>query len=169
MNTVVEQSTAFGQRTFPVLVSLQLEAFEWLQKLTQLNLAAMKTSLDEVQGALSSGEFASAPFAAGAGLPRQIIERSMAYAHHVQDIDAKFQGAVIEAGQNVVEQYRTTWSKLATSMEHTEPFGPNGVMSAMQPAVAAFNQSLGAMHESFRYMPGAAPSPEVKSPDQVQA
>jgi hypothetical protein len=169
MNSVVEQSTAFGQRTFPVFVNLQLEGFEWLQKLTQLNLAAMKTSLDEVQGALSSGEFASAPFAAGAGLPRQIIERSMAYAHHVQDIDTKFQGAVIEAGQTFVEQYKTTWSKLATSMEQTEPFGSNGVMSVMQPAVAAFNQALGAMHESFRYAPGTAPLPEVKSPDQVQA
>ncbi|MGF6776280.1 phasin family protein [Paraburkholderia sp. GAS334] len=170
MNTVVEQSTAFGQRSFPVLFGLQLEAFERLQKLTQLNLATMKTSLDEVQGALSSGQFASAPFVTSAGMPKQILDRSAAYAHHVQEIDTKFQAAVIDASQAMFEQYKTMWSQFATNMGHTEPFGSNGLMSVMQPAVAAFNQSLGAMHESFRYAPDTAPAPsDANSQHQVEA
>jgi hypothetical protein len=138
-----------------VIFGLQLEAFECFEKLTHLNVAAVKATLDEARGALSSGQFTSAPLAASSGLPQQLIERGVAYTQHVQEIEGKFQGAVIQAGQALYEQCNSMWTQLSGSLGSGDTFGSNALMSAMQPAIDAINRSLGTMHESFRYASGA--------------
>jgi hypothetical protein len=151
MNTsVTEQLTQSGQRTFPVIFGLQLEAFECFQKLTHLNVAAFKATLDDARGALSSGQLTSAPLAANTALPQQLIERGVAYTQHVQEIEAKFQGAVIQAGQALYEQCSSMWPKFSGNLVNGEGFGSNALMGAMQPAIDAINRSIGTMHESLR-------------------
>ncbi len=159
MNTsAAEQSPVFGQPTLPVVFGLQLEAFESLQKLAQLNLSAMKATLDEAQGALSSSEqSASSPFAASAGLPQQWLNRGLAYTQHVQEIESKFQGAAIQASQVLYDQCNAMWAQFSGNLGSGEPFSSNAMTSAMQPAIAAaINRSLGTMQESFRYAGGAS-------------
>ena len=69
--TAVEQSANFGLRTLPGLFGLQNEAFERLQKLTHLNLAAFETMMEEGQSALSPQQSGLPPVAGGrAGVPR---------------------------------------------------------------------------------------------------
>jgi len=55
MNTAaVEQSAEIGLPTLPVFFNLQNEGFERFQKLTHLNLAALKAMLDGGKAVLSS-------------------------------------------------------------------------------------------------------------------
>jgi hypothetical protein len=156
LNTsVAEQSAEFGQRSFSVIFGLQSAAFERLQKLTQLNLAAVKATLNEAQDSLSSGQPTSTAFTASAGLSQQFVDRGAAYAQHVQEIEAKFQGAVIQAGHSLYEQGNAMWAQVAGSFGGGEPFGSNALIGAMEPVISAINHSLGVMHESFRYAKGA--------------
>jgi hypothetical protein len=46
-STAVVQSADFGLRTFPLFFRLQNAAFDRLQKVTHLNLAALKAAQDD--------------------------------------------------------------------------------------------------------------------------
>src|SRR5260370_25360193 len=102
--TAVEQSADFGLRTLPVFFGLQNEGFERLQKLTHLNLAALKATLDEGQAILSSSPSGLPPSTGAVGLSQQFFERTLAYAEQVRQIDAQFMAAVTQAARGLPNQ-----------------------------------------------------------------
>jgi phasin family protein len=141
--TAVEQFADFGLRTFPVFFGLQNEAFERLQKLARLNLAALKASLDEAQSALSSSQSGLMPLSELAALSQPFFERALSYAQHVQEIDLQFRAAVTRAGEALHDQYNAIWTQFSANLEQTAPFGSEAAFGAMQSAIAAMVCSAG--------------------------
>ena len=121
--TAVEQSANFGLRTLPGLFGLQNEAFERLQKLTHLNLAAFETMMEEGQSALSPQQSGLPPVAGAVGLSQRFTEHAVSYSTHVREIDSQFMTAIARAGEDLRNQYTAMWIKAATSFgQKTAPF-----------------------------------------------
>src|SRR5260370_15435481 len=119
--TAVEQSADFGLRTLPAFFGLQNEGFERLQKLTRLNLAALKATLDEGQAVLSSLPSGLSSSTGAVGLSQQFFERTLAYAEQVRQIDSQFMAAVTQAGADLPIQYDATLKQLAAHPWQTAP------------------------------------------------
>ncbi|MFP3607255.1 phasin family protein, partial [Paraburkholderia sp. SIMBA_053] len=100
----VEQSADFGLRTLPGIFGLQNEAFERLQKLTHLNLAALKAMLEEGQAALSPQQSGLPPAFGAVALSQRFVEHTLSYSTHVREIDSQFMAAVTRAGEDLRNQ-----------------------------------------------------------------
>jgi hypothetical protein len=164
--TAVKQSANFGQRTFPVLFGLQLEALERVQELTQLNLDALKATFDDGQSALSSWQFGPTTTAAVADLSQQFAKRAISYAQQVAEIEGKFQTVLIQACEGLQGQYHAIWTQLAANLGQTASSGLDAAAGAAQSASAAMLRCEGSMQEAVRQAGGASaragsPAPEI--------
>jgi hypothetical protein len=117
--TAVEQSAAFGLRTLPVFFELQQEGFGRFQKLTKLNLVALKEMLDEGQAVFSPSQSGQLPLACAVGLAQQFFERSRSYAEDVRQIDSEFMASVTKAGEDLRNQYNEIWTQVAVNLGRT--------------------------------------------------
>ena len=148
--TAVEQSANFGLRTLPGLFGLQNEAFERLQKLTHLNLAAFKTMMEEGQSALSPQQSGLPPVAGAVGLSQQFTEHAVSYSTHVREIDSQFMTAIARAGEDLRNQYTAMWIKAATSFgQKTAPFRSDAGSTAMQSAFGGMMRAQRMMQETI--------------------
>jgi hypothetical protein len=164
--TTVKQSADFGQHTFPILFGLQLEALKRVQKLTELNLAALKATVDDGQGALSSWQFGPTAIAAVADLSKQFAKRAVSYAQQVEEIEGKFQTALIQAHEGLQSHYLAIWTQLAANLGQTASFGSAAAAGAAQSGIAATDRCEGSMQEAVRQAGVASagagsPAPEI--------
>ncbi|TXC85500.1 phasin family protein [Paraburkholderia azotifigens] len=163
--TAVEQSADFGLRTLPVFFGLQNEGFERLQKLTHLNLAALKAMLDEGKAVLLSLP-SGLPSSTGAvGLSQQFFERALAYAEHVRQIDSQFMAAVTQAGEDLQNRYNAIGKQLAANLGQTTPFGADAAYAAMQSAIGGMMRSQGMMQETVQHAAGMCTPGNAAVPD----
>jgi hypothetical protein len=148
--TAVKQSADFGQRTFAVLSGLQLEALDRVQKLTQLNLATLKDTFDSEQSAKSSSQFGPPAIAAMTDLSQQFSKRAISYAQQVEEIEGKFQNALIQACEGLQGQYRAAWTQLAANVGQTAFSGSDAAAGAVQFAIAAMRSCEESMQDAVR-------------------
>jgi hypothetical protein len=163
--TAVEQSADFGLRTLPVFFRLQNEGFERLQKLTHLNLAALKAMLDEGQAVLSSLPSGLPPSTGAVGLSQQFFERALAYAEQVRQIDSQFMAAVTQAGEDLQSQYHAICKQLAANLGQTAPFGSDAAYTAMQSAIGGMMRSQGMMQATVKHATGTRTPGNAAVPD----
>jgi hypothetical protein len=154
-NRAIERTTDFGLHSFPALVDFQRDVLESLQKLTELNLAALKATVNEAQSAVSSWQFSLTPFAGAALSQQQFVERALSYAHHVEDIDRQFQAALIKAGEALRDQYADAWTRFNSNMGNGAPFGADAAVGAMQSVIATIAKAVGETPEYVKRTTGA--------------
>lgn len=164
--TAVKQSADFGERTFPVLFGLQFEAFDRLQKLTQLNLATLKAAFDDGQRALSSWQFGPTSIAAVTDQSEQFAKPTLSYAQQVEAIDRQWQTALIQAREVLHDQYNAIWGELAANLAQAASFGSEAAADAVRSATAATLRREGSMQETVRQASAASarigsPAPEI--------
>jgi len=160
--TAVKQSADFGERTFPILFGLQFEAFERLQKLTQLNLTTLKATFDDGQRALSSWQFGPTSVAAVADLSEQFAKRTLSYAQQVEAIDRRFQTALTQAREVLHGQYHAIWGQLAANLGQAASFGSDAAADVVRSATAATLRREASMQETVRQ--ASAASARIGSP-----
>ena len=120
--TAVEQSAEFGLRSLPTIFGLQNETFERMQKLTHLNVAALKAMLEEGHATLLSSSKSALPPAYGAvALSQRFAEHALSYSARVCEIDAQFMAAVTRAGEVLRNQYSAIRTRIAANLPHTAP------------------------------------------------
>lgn len=142
--TAVEKPAEYGLRTLPTICGLQNEAFERMQKLTHLNVAALKAMLEEGQATLlSSSKSALPPVYGAVALSQHFAEHALSYCAHVREIDAQFMAAVTRAGEVLRNQYSVIWTGIAANLPHTAPFGSDTAAATMQSAISAMMQITG--------------------------
>lgn len=149
--TAIEQSTDFGLHTLPVFFGFQNEGFERLQKLTHLNLEALKAMLDDGKAVLSSLPSGLPPSTGAVDLSHQFFERSLAYAEQVRQIDSQFMAAMTRAGEDLQSQYNVICKQLAANLGQIAPFGSDAPYSAMQSAIGEMMRSQGMMQEAVKH------------------
>ena len=162
--TAVEQSADFGLRTLPGIFGLQNEAFERLQKLTHLNLAALKAMLEEGQAALSPQQSGLPPAFGAVALSQRFVEHTLSYSTHVREIDSQFMAAVTRAGEDLRNQYNTLWPQVAANFGQISPFGSDTATTAMQSAIGGMMRAQGMMQETISQAAGTR-TPGTPVPD----
>lgn len=162
--TAIEQIAGFGKRTLPGIFGLQNEAFERLQKLTQLNLAAMKAVLEEGQSALSPQQAGQPAATRAVGLSQRFVEHSLSYSKHVREIDSQFMAAMTRAGEDLGAQYNALWTQAAANFGQFSPFGSGAASSAMQSAIGGMMRAQGMMQETISQAAGTR-TPGATVPD----
>jgi hypothetical protein len=163
--TAVEQSADFGLGTLPAIFGLQNEAFERLQKLTHLNLAALKAMLEEGQATLLSSSQSGLPSVAGAvGLSQRFTAHTLSYSAHVREIDSQFMAAVTRAGEDLRNQYNAIWTQIAANLGQPTPFGSDVAFTATQSAIGGMMRAQGMMQETVSQAAGAR-TPRIPVPD----
>jgi hypothetical protein len=164
--TAGKQFADFGERTFPILFGLQFEAFERLQKLTQLNLTTLKATFDDGQRALSSWQFGPTSIAAVADLSEQFVKRTLSYGQQVEMIDRQFQNALTQAREVLHGQYNAIWGQLAANFGQAASLGSDAAADAMRLATVATQRCEGSIQETVRQASAASarigsPAPEI--------
>jgi hypothetical protein len=144
------QSANIGAHTLPIFFGLQNEAFERMQKLTQLNLATVKAIVGEGQAAFAAPSAGPSLFANAPGLSQQFVEHTLAYAEHVRQIDSQFISAVAEAGTELRSQFDGIWKQWATSFGQGTPFDPSAAVAAMQSALGGMMRPQGIAQQSLK-------------------
>jgi hypothetical protein len=152
----IEHSAAFGQRTFNIFTDLQLDGLACLQKLGELNLAALKASVTESKSALSAGQFNVAPFAGVSDLQQQLVQRTLSYAQHVKEIDAQFTAALTKAGESLREEFGANVAQLGSGFGQTTPFSSDSAFGAMQSVMASMIHSSNVVQDSIKRASGMA-------------
>jgi hypothetical protein len=148
--TAIKQSADFGERTFSVLFGLQFEAFDRLQKLTQINLTTLKATFDDGQHAWSSWQFGPTSIAAVADLSAQFVKRTLSYTQQVDTIDGQFLTALTQAREVLHGQYHAIWGQLAANLGQAASLGSDAVDDVVRSATAATLRCEASMQESVR-------------------
>lgn len=146
----IEHSAAFGQRTFNIFTALQLDGLACLQKLGELNLAAMKATVTEGSHALSAGQFNVAPLAGASDLQQQLVQRTLSYAQHVKEIDAQFTAALTKAGEALREEFGASVAQFGSGFGQTASLSPDSAFSAMQSVMASMIHSGNVIQDSIK-------------------
>ncbi|MFL9899157.1 phasin family protein [Paraburkholderia fungorum] len=163
----IEHSAAFGQRTFNIFTDLQLDGLACLQKLGELNLAALKATVTESKNALSAGQFNIAPFAGAAEIQQQLVQRTLSYAQHVKEIDAQFTAALNKAGEALREEFGASAAQFGSGFGQTTPFSSDSAFGAMQSVMASMIQSGNAMQDSIKRVSGAMTGTAIATADDA--
>lgn len=162
--TAVEQSTDFGLRTLPGIFGLQNEAFERLQKLTHLNLAALKAMLEEGQAALSPQQSGLPSVLGAVSLSQRFVEHTLSYSTHAREIDSQFMAAVARAGEDLRSECNALWTQVAANFGQSSPFGSDAASTAMQSAIGGMMRAQGMMQETISHAVGTR-TPGTSVPD----
>jgi hypothetical protein len=163
--TAVEQSANFSLHTLPGIFDLQNEAFERLQKVTHLNLAAFKAMMEEGKCALSPQQSGLPPIAGAISLSQRFTEHAVSYSTHIREIDSQFMAAVARAAEDARNQCTVMWTKAAAGFGQTPPFGSDAASTALQSALAGVMRAQRTMQETIgratgTEMPGT-PVPDI--------
>ncbi|MFM0701465.1 phasin family protein [Paraburkholderia sediminicola] len=146
----IEHSAAFGQRTLNIFTALQLEGLACLQKLGELNLAALKATVTESKNALSAGQLNVAPFAGAPELQQQLVQRTVSYAQHVKEIDTQFTAALNKEGESLREEFGASVAQLGSGFGQTTPFSSDSAFGAMQSVMASMIHSSNVVQDSIK-------------------
>ncbi|ANB71749.1 hypothetical protein [Paraburkholderia phytofirmans] len=152
----IEHSAAFGQRTLNIFTTLQLDGLACLQKLGELNLAALKATVTESKNALAAGQFNTAPFAGVADVQQQLVQRTLSYAQHVKEIDAQFTAALTKAGESLREEFGASVAQFGSGFGQTAPLSPDSAFGAMQSVMASMIHSGNVIQDSIKRVSGMA-------------
>jgi hypothetical protein len=156
----IERNAAFGQRTFTIFNDLQLDGLACLQKLGELNLAALKATFSESRNALSAGPLNATPFAGAANMQQQLVEHTLSYARHVKEIDAQFTAALNKAGESLREEFGASvaqfGSGFGSGFGQTTPFSSDSAFGAMQSVMASMIHSGNVVQDSIKRASGLA-------------
>jgi hypothetical protein len=163
----IEHNAAFGQRTFNIFTDLQMDGLACLQKLGELNFAALKASFTESKSALSGGQLNTAPFAGVSELQQQMVQRTLSYAQHVKEIDSQFTAALNKAGEALREEFGASAAQFGSGFGQTTPFSTDGTFGAMQSVMASMIHSGNAMQDSIKRASSAMTGMAITTADNA--
>ena len=149
----VEQVMASHKSNIETLLGLTSKAFEGVEKIVELNLAASKTALAEIGDhakAILSVKDAQELLALQSGLMQPLAEKTAAYSRHLYDITS---GATAELGKAIEDQATDAQKKfmgLVDTAAKNAPAGSETAVAVMKSAVAAANNALESVQKAVK-------------------
>ncbi|KWR90754.1 TIGR01841 family phasin PhaP3 [Cupriavidus sp. IDO] len=137
---ISDQFAAVQKANLGHLFALTNTAFEGFQKLTELNLQAVKTTLAEGQGnveAVLEGKDLREVFAAQGNLAQPAAEKAVAYARQVYEIAASTQAELSKAVEAQYEQHNRNVQAFVDTFVKNAPAGAEAITALLQSTVAA--------------------------------
>lgn len=149
----VEQVVASHKSNLETLFGLTSKAFEGVEKLVELNLAASKAALSEASAhtqTLMSVKDAQELMALQAGLLQPLAEKTAAYSRHLYDIAS---GAGAEFTKTMEAQAAEAQQKVAAlvdSASKNAPAGSESAVAMMKSTVAAAHNALESVQKAVK-------------------
>ena len=148
-----EQIMASQKANVETLFGLTNKAFEGIEKLLELNVAASKAALADVSKnsqAVLTAKDAQELLALQASLFQPLAEKAAAYSRHLYDIA---QGTGAELGKTMESQSAEAQAKFASLIDNAAknaPAGSEAAVAVMKSAVAAATNAVESMQKAVK-------------------
>jgi phasin family protein len=149
----VEQVLAAQKANVEILLGLTAKAFEGVEKIIELNLAASKAALTESGDnakAMLSAKDAQELMALQSGLLQPLAEKTAAYSRHLYEIAS---GTTSEFTKTVESQAAEAQQKFVGMLDtaaKSAPAGSEAAVAAMKSAVAAAGSALESVQKAVK-------------------
>jgi phasin family protein len=149
----VEQILASHKANLETLFGLTNKAFEGIEKIVELNLAASKAALSEASDhtqSILSVKDAQELLALQSGLFQPLAEKTAAYSRHLYEIASS---TSTEFGKSFEDQAADTQKKilgLVDSAAMNAPAGSESLVAIMKSSVSAANNALESVQKAVR-------------------
>jgi phasin family protein len=148
-----EQITAASKAQFDTLFGLTNKAFEGMEKLLELNLQVVKSSLAEsqenTQRALSVKD-AQEFVALQASLTQPVAEKALSYGRHLYEIASATQAEFARVAEAQYEEQNRKVQTLVDNVAKNAPAGSETAVAVMKSAIAAANTTYETVHKATK-------------------
>ena len=149
----VEQVVASHKSNMETLFGLTSKAFESVEKIVELNLAASKAALTEAsahtQTALSVKD-AQELLALQSGLLQPLAEKAASYSRHLYDIASGTGAEFTKAVEAQAADAQHKIASLVDSAAKNAPAGSESAVAVMKSAVSAANNALESIQKAVK-------------------
>lgn len=149
----VEQVVASHKANVETMLGLTAKAFEGVEKIVELNMAASKAALAESgehAKALLSVKDAQELLALQSGLFQPLAEKTAAYSRHLYDIAAAQGAELSKVLEEQSEQNQRKFSNLVDSAAKNAPAGSEAAVAVMKSAVSSANSALESVQKAVK-------------------
>jgi phasin family protein len=149
----VEQIMASHKANIETLMGLTTKAFEGVEKIVELNLAASKAALAESgehAKALMSAKDAQELLALQSGLFQPLAEKTAAYSRHLYDIATGAGAEMGKAFEGQAAEAQKKFSSLVDEAAKNAPAGSEAAVAMMKSAVSTANNALESVQKAVK-------------------
>lgn len=154
MSLLTPEQIAAAQKTnFDILFGLTNKAVESFERLAQLNLQAMKSTLAESQQNTQKAFTVKDPqelLALQASLMQPAAEQGLSYCRHLYEIVSATQAEFAKVAQAQYEAHKRNVQGLVDTAANGAPAGSEAAVAAWQSAVAATNTLYETMQQAAK-------------------
>jgi len=148
-----EQIAAAQKANLETLFGLTTKAFEGVEKLVELNLQVVKSTLAEsqenAQRALSVKD-AQEFFALQAGLTQPLSEKALSYGRHVYEIVSATQAEFARVAEAQYEEQNRKVQSLVENVAKNAPAGSETAVAVIKSAITAANTTYETVHKATK-------------------
>ena len=148
-----EQFAAANKAQFDILFGLTNKAFEGFEKLIELNLQVVKSTLAEgqenVQRALSVKD-AQELLALQSSLAQPVAEKALSYGRHLYEIASSTQAEFARVAEEQYEDQNRKVQTLVENVAKNAPAGSETAVAVMKSAITAANTTYETIHKASK-------------------
>ena len=157
----VEQVLASQKANVETLLSLTAKAFEGVEKIVELNMAASKAALAESSEnakAMLSVKDAQELMALQSGLMQPLAEKTAAYSRHLYEIATGTTSELTKAMEGQATQAQQQFTGMVDAAAKNAPAGSEAAVAVMKSAVAAASNALESVQKAVKQATDVAES-----------
>lgn len=157
----VEQILASQKANVETLLSLTAKAFEGVEKIVELNMAASKAALAESSEnakAMLSVKDAQELMALQSGLMQPLAEKTAAYSRHLYEIATGTTSELTKAMEGQAAQAQQQFTGMVDAAAKNAPAGSEAAVAVMKSAVAAASNALESVQKAVKQATDVAES-----------
>jgi len=161
MMMTVEQLMASQKANMETLLSLTAKAFEGVEKIVELNMAASKAALAESTDsakAMLSVKDAQELMALQSGLVQPLAEKTAAYSRHLYEIASGTTSEITKAMEGQAAQAQEQFTDMMDTATKNAPAGSEAAVAVMKSAVAAATNALESVQKAVKQATDVAES-----------
>ena len=161
MMMTLEQVMASQKANMETLLSLTAKAFEGVEKIVELNMAASKAALAESTDnakAMLSVKDAQELMALQSGLMQPLAEKTAAYSRHLYEITTGTTTEITKAMEGQAAQAQQQFTGMMDSATKNAPAGSEAAVAVMKSAVAAATNALESVQKAVKQATDVAES-----------
>jgi phasin family protein len=150
---VPEQLVAAQKAGFEMMFGLSTKAFESIEKLVELNLQVVKSTLAENQEVATKALSAKSPqelFALQAGYMQPAADKARSYGRHVYEIISSAQGEFAAAAEAQFQQYYREGQGLVDKLAKNAPAGSETAVAAWKTFITTASEMASTTYETAK-------------------
>src|SRR5580700_2473933 len=148
-----EQFAAAQKANLETLFGLTTKAFEGVEKLVELNLQVVKSTLAESQENAQRALSAKGPqelLALQASLAQPVAEKALSYGRHLYEIASATQAEFARVAESQYEEQNRKVQALVDNVAKNAPAGSETAVAVMKSAITAANTTYETVHKASK-------------------